>query len=86
MVAAIDEIVAATCRRRLPRRRRLRAACRSAGGSRRQRRITRRSPLQHRCQHGGHGSSTDHFSNDRCPSTTLAAGRSSGTTGTSTRR
>ena len=45
MVAAIDDIVAATCRRRLPRRRRMRAACRSAGGSRRQRRITGRSPL-----------------------------------------
>ena len=45
MVAAIDDIVAATCRRRLPRCRRMRAACRSAGGSRRQRRITGRSPL-----------------------------------------
>ena len=46
----------------------------------------RAQPAAASSQHGGLGSSTDHFSNDRCSPTTLAAGRSSETTGTSTRR
>ena len=86
MGTAIDEIVAAACRRLLPRCRCMCAACFRAGGSRRRSCITGRSRLAPRASTAVRGSSTDNCSDDRCSATTLAAVLLSEPTGTSIRR